>query len=105
MSATNETTSQILKYLFEKKIFAWRHNTTGIPLAGGGFRPAAMTGVSDILGIIPPLGRFLAVEVKTGRDRIRPEQVGFLRNIERSGGIALVVKDFNDFLQQFLTTK
>lgn len=98
---TNETTQAILKYLFNAGIFAWRQNTAGIPLASGGFRPAAMSGISDILAVLPTSGRFLAIEVKTGRDRLRPEQVGFIRNVTNMGGVALVVKDFEDFKNQF----
>ena len=98
---TNETTSKILKFLFEHQIFAWRNNITGIPLSGGGFRPAAKTGVSDIIALLPPQARFCAIEVKTGRDRLRPEQEGFLKNVERMGGITLVVKDFEDFFEQW----
>lgn len=105
MSQTNDTTRAILKFLFDKKIFAWRENTTGIPLPDGTFRPAAKTGKPDIMIILPPAGRFLAVEVKTGRDRLRPEQEGFLHNVRLMGGLAMVVKDFPDFLQQFSLTE
>lgn len=104
-SATNETTKAILHFLFLKKIYAWRNNTTGIPLPNGGFRPAAKKGTSDILGIIPPKGVFLAIEVKTGKDRLRPEQIGFIQSVKDSGGIALVVKDFGDFLTQWSSLK
>jgi hypothetical protein len=100
-SITNETTKQILHFLFLKKIYAWRNNTTGIPLPNGGFRPAAKKGTSDILGFIPPNGRFLAIEVKTGKDRLREEQIGFIQSVKDSGGIALVVKDFDEFLAQW----
>lgn len=101
MTKTNETTHQISDHLFNLQIFSWRQNTTGIPLPGGGFRPAAKKGVSDILAILPPDGRFLAIEIKTGRDKLSPEQEGFLRNVEKMGGIGLVVKDFEDFKGKF----
>ena len=100
MSATNETTKAILNFLFNKGIFAWRQNTTGVPTPQG-WRPAPKTGVADILAVLKPMGRLLAVEVKTGRDRLRLEQVGFGRNIEAMGGIYLIVKDFEDFERQY----
>lgn len=62
------------------------------------------------MGIIPPgllpghggvLGVPLCIEVKTGTDSLRPEQVGFLTNAARMGAITMVVKDFQDFLNQW----
>ncbi len=104
MTQTNETTRLILKYFFDHGIFAWRNNTTGIPLPDGrGFRPSAKKGVSDILALLPPQARFCAVEVKTGKDRLSPEQTGFLATVKRFGGVALVVKDFQDFEDQFIS--
>jgi len=99
MSATNETTKQILNYLFEQRIYAWRQNTAGIPLPSGGFRPAAKTGVGDIIIVFK--GRHIEVEIKSGKDRLRPEQIGHGINLKRAGGLQLVVKDFPDFLFQF----
>ena len=100
-SQTNEITRSVLNFLFEKKIFAWRANTTGISLPDGRFRPAAKTGISDILAVLPPNGRLLAIEIKTGRDRLRPEQEGFLKNIEAMGGIFLIVHNYQEFLDLF----
>ena len=100
MTATNQTTTQILNYLYDLKIYAWRQNTSGIPMSDGKFRPAAKTGLSDILAILPPVGRFLAIEIKTGSDRLRPEQEGFLKNVQRAGGFALVVVSFDDFVDK-----
>lgn len=101
MSQTNETTRLILNHLYNLKIFAWRQNTAGIPLPQGGFRPAGKTGLPDIMAILPPDGKFLGIEVKTGRDRLRPEQEGFIRNAGLMGAEVLVVKDHPDFLRQF----
>lgn len=102
MSKTNETTKQILNYLFERRIFAWRENTIGVFDAKRGiYRPAPKKGISDIIAILPPHGRFCGIEIKTGKDRLSPEQQGFIENIQRMGGIALVVKDYEDFVDQF----
>src|SRR3990167_6602807 len=99
MSTTNETTKQILNYLFEQGVFAWRQNTVGIPTQRG-WRPAAKTVVADILAVLPG-GKFMACEVKTNKDRLRPEQIGFLKNVESAGGVALIIKDFEDFRRQY----
>ena len=101
MSQTNDTTRSILNFLFLSRVFAWRANVLPIPVLGGGFRPGGKAGTPDILGILPNTGRFLGVEVKTGRDRLRPEQIGFHKNARDAGALILVVKDFEDFLTQW----
>ena len=101
MSQTNKTTNAILKFLFSAGIFAWRANVLPVPLLGGGFRPGGKAGTPDILGILTKTGRFLGIEIKSGRDRLRPEQIGFHKNAMDAGALILVVKDFEDFLTQW----
>lgn len=98
---TNETTQSILKFLFSARVFAWRSNVLPIPLAGGGFRPGSKSGVPDIIGVLPTAGRFLGVEIKTGYDKLRPEQIGFHETARKMGALILVVKDYADFLVQW----
>lgn len=98
---TNETTRDILKFLFASSVFAWRHNVLPIPLPGGGYRPGSKSGIPDIIGILSEGGKFLGVEVKTGKDRLRPEQIGFHLTARKLGALILVVKDYEDFLTQW----
>lgn len=99
---TASTTRAILKFFFDSGIFAYRSNTVGIPIPGTGtFRPAAITGLPDTVAILPPRGRFLGVEIKTGKDKLRPEQVGALTNIRNMGGITIVAKTYYGFLLSF----
>lgn len=107
-SPTNETTRRILNFLFNVGAFAWRNNVLPIPLPGGGYRPGSKSGVPDIIGILPAFrgglgykGTFIGVEVKTGRDKLRPEQEGFHFTARKLGAVILVVKDFDDFKQQW----
>lgn len=96
MTKTNELTQQILNYLFLHGVYAWRANSTGIfDAASGKWRASAKKGVSDILGCYR--GKFIAIEIKTGKDKLRPEQIGFLKSIDDHGGVAMVVKEFNEF--------
>src|SRR6185369_17758138 len=87
-------------------IFAYRSNVIGVPVQRGGtvvgFRSAGKSGVPDITAILPPVGTSFYVEVKTGKDRLRPEQIGFIASAEKCGSRVLVVKDFADFQAQFL---
>lgn len=102
VSPTNETTKAILKYFFEHHIFAYRSNSVGVyDVRARRFRTAAKVGVSDITAVIPPLGRSCYVEIKTGRDKLRPEQEGFIKNAVSCGALCFVVKDYPDFLNQW----
>jgi hypothetical protein len=102
-SPTNQTTNDILNFLFQHRIFAWRQNSGGIPMVHDGaivgFRPSGKTGQPDIVGIFN--GRYLGIEVKTGKDRLSEGQVSFHLQARKSGALILVVKDFPDFLSQW----
>lgn len=100
MSATNDLTKFILNRLFKDGIYAWR-NSVGAIKTSHGFYQMGKVGSSDIMAVLPPDGRFLGIEVKTGKDRIRPEQEGFMGNVRRMGGICLVVHDEEDFTSKF----
>lgn len=100
MTKTNETTQLILNYLFKKGIYAWR-NSVGAIKSQGKFYQMGKLGSSDIFAVLPPHGTFLGIEIKTGADKLRPEQVGFIKNVQFRGGGAIVVKDFDDFFEQF----
>lgn len=100
--SANELTKAILRYLNLNGFFCWRNNTTGIydPTKQSFRKNAGLNGVSDILGIEKKTGRFLAIEVKHGKDELRYEQVAFLSEIERAGGIAIVACSIDDVIDK-----
>lgn len=101
-SPTNETNSFVLNFLFKCGVYSYRQNTVGVYDARkGSYRSAPKTGLPDNVAILPPFGNHLGIEIKTGKDRLRPEQAGTIRNIERMGGTVLVVKDPQDFMVQW----
>lgn len=53
-------------------------------------------GASDLVGIVRPRGRWLALEVKTGSARPTPQQRRFLAMVEEFGGVARVVRSVAD---------
>ena len=62
-------------------------------------------GCSDILACVPlsddgagVLGRFLAVEVKGPKGRLRPNQAAFLDSVRAAGGLAICVKSLDDLI-------
>lgn len=56
------------------------HSTSGLP-----------KGSADLVGILGPFGRWISLEVKTGRGRLRPEQEAHLELVRKRGGFAAVV--------------
>lgn len=88
--------SAILEYLEYKHIFAWKNHSVGIfNKKSGGYIPLGMTGVSDILGILPD-GRFLAIEVKKPGGRLTQNQIDFLAIINKNGGVAFMAITIDD---------
>lgn len=56
-------------------------------------------GSADLVGILTltsGVGRFLALEVKSARGRLRPEQVTWLELVRRMGGFAAVVRSVDE---------
>lgn len=96
-SPTNTLTQQILNTLLRLPgCFAWRANTTGVFDAKLGlYRPAPKKGVSDIIGLYR--GQFFGIEIKTGKDRLRAEQVSFIDSVKNAGGIVFVIGSLDEF--------
>lgn len=57
------------------------------------------TGSSDLVGIVPPSGRFLAIEVKTPTGVVTKEQLSFLRMVNESGGIGFIARSVEEAIE------
>ena len=68
----------------------WRANT-GAAQYGGRHVKFGVTGQPDLMVILKPSGRFLALEVKRPGAKMTLEQDAFLKSVARSGGISAVV--------------
>jgi hypothetical protein len=80
----------------EVRIF---RNNVGVardPTSGQHLRFGLIAGASDLIGIVKPRGRFLALEVKSARGRLRPEQQAFLDMVNNMGGIGRVVRSVDE---------
>ena len=53
-------------------------------------------GSSDLVGILSPAGRFIALEIKTATGRVRPEQAQWLALVRSRGGFAAVVRSVDE---------
>jgi len=58
-------------------------------------KTSGQTGTADISATIQ--GRSVKIEVKIGRDRQRPEQIEYQKQIEASGGLYFIATDFEQF--------
>lgn len=58
-----------------------------------------LVGASDILGIICN-GRFLAIEIKTGRGKLRKSQINFRDMVTRFGGLFIEGRSTSQILDE-----
>lgn len=98
--------NQILLYLHAIKIMAWKNQSVGVydpikKIYRKSFNKFHIKGVSDILAILPPSGRFVAIEVKTSIGRASPEQKEFIKQIMDKGGLAFVARSVEDVRKVF----
>ena len=67
---------------------------------GGGYTPTTGTrGSADISATIH--GRSVKIEVKYGKDRMSEYQKAYQADIERAGGVYVVARTFDDFLEWY----
>jgi hypothetical protein len=73
------------------KELSWRGHNVWINnnIAVRGRKFIGRLGVSDIIGISKD-GRWVVCEVKTLNDRLSPDQITFLNDIKKAGGVALI---------------
>ena len=100
-NGANALTKAIMAYLSMKGYFAARINSgatydarLGIYRKGSG----ATAGMADINAVIN--GRSVSIEVKYGRDKIRPSQLKVKAEIEAAGGIFFVARTVDGFLDE-----
>lgn len=91
----------LLTYL--RSVLGWpvvRINSGGMRRGKSFYRFNDTAGVSDIVGLIPPSGRFLAIEVKRPGGRPTEQQRQWLDAVRAAGGVGLVVTGLDDLRQQ-----
>lgn len=87
----------ILEYLQYHPAVArcWRNNAGKIKTESGGLVNMSPAGTSDIIGFLKD-GRFLAVEVKAGKNQPTDLQQEFIDSVTESGGIGFVAWSVDD---------
>ena len=95
----SEIQASILRLLRVLGIPAWRANTGAFLGEYQGRRRFVRfgpKGQADILGILPPDGRLLAIEVKRPGHHASHDQVAFLELVTHHGGLGMVVTSANE---------
>lgn len=80
----------------DPRVVLWR-NSVGVAETGGRKQRFGLAvGSSDLIGVLRPSGRFIAMEIKTMIGRLSPEQQQYLQLIRQAGGFACVVRSVAD---------
>jgi len=81
----------------ERDLTMWRNNVGQVRTGHGSYvRYGLAVGSSDLIGILAPLGKFVALEVKTPNGRLDQEQRLYLELVRSRGGFATVVRSVAD---------
>jgi hypothetical protein len=86
------------------RIDAWRSNSGAMTVPGAGgknrfVRFSGAEGLSDITGILPRDGRYLAVECKRPGEEPTHKQARFLNRVRASGGVAIVAHSAGELFE------
>ncbi len=90
MTPEGEVVKAILEYLTVRNVYAWRNNT-----GRRGRVTFGKVGSSDIIGILND-GRWLAIECKADGEHPTMDQLVFLAEIAKRGGLAFVARGIED---------
>lgn len=100
-ATTNNVTQAIINHLESHGHYAGRINTTGIydPVSQVWRKvPEREKGKFDIYACLFPSGISLWIDIKTQNDKPSKYQLEFKNRIESSGGIAIFIKTYNEYL-------
>ena len=92
----------ILEYLSYRKGFFWRNNSGGFRDIKNHFYRFGLKGSPDILGIIPPDGRLVAIEVKSATGQMTDDQRWFQEQVEKHGGVYVLARSVQDVIERNL---
>lgn len=87
-----EITKSALTELKLRGANVWMQNNLAVP----GIKFIGRKGVADIIGFVSKTGLFVACEVKTINDTFSDDQIVFMNEVKKAGGIALIAtQEFN----------
>lgn len=75
-----------IKELTWRGFNVWKQNNLAVP----GRKFIGRLGVADVMGFCKKTGRIVACEIKTLSDRLSDDQIKFLTDVKKAGGIAFI---------------
>ena len=96
MSETELVTSVLSALALEPGVVAWRNNTGMARVHGSHVRFGLGSGSADIIGILRPGGRFVALECKTEKGKASLEQHAWRTRVEEHGGVYGLVRSVQE---------
>lgn len=100
--SANRITANILRIInYQPGCVAYRVNNVGVWDAAKGIHRAGNTekGLPDIWACVK--GKFVVIEVKAGKDRLSEHQVKRKFEIEKAGGVFIVARSTDEFINEF----
>ena len=94
-SSETQIQKAILEYLWFNRILAWRNNTGGMTDKRGHFYRFGKKGSGDIFCVLPG-GKFVSIEVKSAKGRVRESQKEFMKEVNEQGALAFVARSIDD---------
>lgn len=83
-----------------KGVFHFRNNSGAYSDAKSGrYIRFGKKGSSDILAVYPQTGQFWAIECKRPKGLLSDDQIIFLKDIRRAGGISTIAESIDDILR------
>lgn len=81
----------------ERDLTLWRNSTGAARTQDGRMQKFGLArGSSDLIGILAPSGRMVALEVKTPAGRATDEQTMFLELVRAKGGFGAIVRSVDE---------
>ena len=87
--------SATINYIALRGGLAWKTQSGVLPV-GARFVHTGRRGLPDVIGVLPPRGRMVAVEIKVGRDTPTRAQQTVHATLARLGALVVVVRDVRD---------
>lgn len=77
----------------------WRNNSGALVDQRGQLVRYGQPGSADVLGILAPAGRLLAIEVKAARGKLSDRQIAWGAMIRNHGGVYIVARSVDEALK------
>ena len=87
--------ADILRWLKTTGLLFWRSNSGSLFLRGRHINLGPL-GCADISVVVPPLGRFVGLEVKSAKGKVRKDQVTYAAGLTAQGGLYFIVRSVED---------